>query len=157
VDVSNPAVPVHAGSITDGQGGAVIFSPRSIDVKGNYVYIGSGFNTQNALEIVDISSPANPVHAATLPDGQDGAKINYPQGLYVSGNFVYIANAGNILSVVDVSDPHSPKGVAFLSNGDEGALLKFPTSVYVAGNYAYVASRDSNALEIVDLVFLRRG
>jgi len=151
VDVTDKTNPVHTGSISNGQGGAVLFSPRSIDIKGNYAYIGSGFVTQNALEIVDISNPANPVHAAALLDGQDGAVVNFPRGLCVSGNFVYIANGNDKLSVIDISNPLNPRHEAFLSHGTGGALLKYPYSVTVADHYAYVASRDSNALEIVDL------
>ncbi len=151
VDVSNPASPVHAGSIANGQGGAVINTPKAVAVRGNYAYVGSGFVADNALEIVDISNPASPVHAAKILDGQDGAKINVPNGLFAAGNFVYIANANNILSVVDVSNPLIPRHEAFISNGVGGAALRYATSVSVVDHYAYVTARDSNALEIVDL------
>ena len=151
VDVTDKAAPVHAGNIIDGQGGAVIFDPQGVAVQGNYAYVSSGFGIKNALEIVDISNPANPVHAAVLLNGQDGAQINFPLGLFVSGNFVYIANGGNLLSVVDISDPLNPRHEAYLSDGVGGASLKYATSVYVSDHYAYVSSRDSNALEIVDL------
>ncbi len=77
--------------------------------------------------------------------------MNFPRGLCVSGNFVYIANGNDRLSVIDISNPLQPRHEAFLSHGTGGALLKYPYSVRVADHYAYVASRDSNALEIVDL------
>ena len=152
VDISDPSNPIHAGSITDGQGGAVIYNPQAVAVQGNYAYVGSGSGTtKNGLEIVNISDPTHPVHAATLPEGQDGAKIHIPNGIFVAGNFAYIANTNDILSVVDVSDPLNPRHEAYISNGIGTAALVYPMSVCVSGHYAYVVSQGSNALEIVDL------
>ena len=52
--------PVHKGSITNGAGGALLSTPRSVFVAGNHAYVAS--SASNALEIVDVSNPANPVH-----------------------------------------------------------------------------------------------
>jgi Uncharacterized conserved protein len=155
VDVTNKAAPVHAGSITDTPGGAMIYQPKAVAVQGNYAYVGSGdAGTKNGLEIVNISDPTHPVHVAKLPDGQDGAKINAPKGLFVAGSFVYIANNDDKLSVVDVSDPVNPRHEAYISDGTGGAVLSSPWSVWVSDHYAYVSSGGtytSGALEIVDL------
>jgi len=63
VDVSNPASPIHKGSLTDSKGGGAS-SPMSVFVLGNYAYVASF--ASNALEIVDVSNPAWPVHKGRL-------------------------------------------------------------------------------------------
>ncbi|MDO9550370.1 MAG: PGF-pre-PGF domain-containing protein, partial [Methanoregula sp.] len=153
VDISNPAYPVHKGSIEDdgAGGGALLNNPVSVYVVGNYAYVAS-YNS-NALEIVDISNPASPTHAGSISNGGGGgAKLSNPQSVYVVGNYAYVTSY-NALEIVDISDPTYPKHKGSISNGGS-TLLSGPCSVYVSGNYAYVASSGSNALEIVDISVL---
>jgi hypothetical protein len=150
VDVSNPANPVHKGSIVDGTGGARLNDPVSVYVSGNYAYVAS--LGSDALEIVDVSNPANPVHKGSIVDGAGGARLNDPHSVYVSGNYAYVASYdSNALEIVDVSNPASPVHKGSIVDGAGGALLAHTESVYVSGNYAYVVSSGSNALEIVDV------
>ena len=103
VDVSDPANPVHKGKLADGTGGALLNTPRSVYVSGNYAYIASSGATSKALEIVDVSDPANPVHKGSLTDGTGGAALNQPFSVYVSGNYAYLASYGsNALEIVDL-------------------------------------------------------
>jgi hypothetical protein len=150
IDVSNPAAPVHTGSIdVRDEGGELLGTPNSVHVIGNYAYIASGY-PGNALEIVDVSNPANPVHKGSIRDGSGGALLMSPSAAYVSGNYAYITSQGSgALEVVDVTNPAAPVHTSYLLNGDNGAHLTQPTGVFVAGNYAYVASQ--NTLEIVDV------
>ncbi|MDD5188451.1 MAG: PKD domain-containing protein, partial [Methanoregula sp.] len=171
VNVTNPAVPVHIGSIVDGEGGALLNETISVFVSGNYAFVTSTTNC-GALEIVDVTNPAAPVHKGSIVDGEGGtlwnassprdtcpssnseggALLNYPNSVYVSGNYAYVTSQyGNALEIVDVSDPAAPVHKGSIVNGTGGALLDEPYSVYVSGNYAYVASANSNALEIVDV------
>ena len=73
VDIANPALPVHAGSITDGAGGALLSDPSDVYVSGNYAYITS--YVSNALEIVDVTDPTSPIHLASITDGTGGAHL----------------------------------------------------------------------------------
>jgi PKD repeat protein/sugar lactone lactonase YvrE len=147
VDVTDPANPVHKGSIMNA---ALMFSPTDIYVSGNYAYVVSQSNT---LEIVDVSNPALPSHKGSLNTAFDGSFLNSPSGVYVSGNYAYVANSGaNTLEIMDVSNPASPSNKGSLSDGmGGGALLDIPAKVYVSNNLAYVTSQNSNALEIVDV------
>jgi PKD repeat protein len=149
VDISNKSAPVHAGSITDGAGGAALFDVLGVQVSGNYAYLASGFG--NSLGIVDVSNKAAPVHAGKIVNGTY-AHLDFPMGVYVSGNRAYVScGTSRGLTIIDVSDPAKPQQEAFLGDGVGGAQLSFPMGAYVSSNYAYVAARDSNALEIVDL------
>jgi len=150
VDISNPASPVHTGSIVNGAGGALLNSPNSVFVSGNFAYVAS--TGSNALEIVDISNPASPVHTGSIVNGAGGALLNSPYSVFVSGNYAYVASAGSdALEIVDISNPASPVHTGSIVNGTGGALLDWPESVHVSGNYAYVVSYYSSALEIVDV------
>ena len=60
---SDPATPIHKGSITNGAGGAQLYIPNGIAVSGNYAYVVSN---SNSLEIIDVSNPAAPVHASSV-------------------------------------------------------------------------------------------
>ncbi len=46
----------------------LLFLTMPVFVLGNYAYIASSLST--ALEIVDVSDPANPVHTGTIADGE---------------------------------------------------------------------------------------
>ena len=151
----------HVGSLTDGAGSAPYISePRSVFVSGNYAYIASAGS--NALEIVDITNPAKPVHKGSLRDSDvvGGAKLNTPTSVFVSGKYAYITSFNsNALEIVDISDPASPKHVSVLKDGEvtpgdglnSGSNLGEPFSVFVSGNYAYIASAGNDSLEIVDI------
>ena len=148
MDISNPAVPFHAGSITNGAGGAHLSSPGDVYVSGNYAYVVGS----NALEIVDVSNPAAPVHTGSITDGVGGALLSGPFDVYVFGNYAYVASINsNALEIVDVSNPATPVHAGSIKDGAGGALLNGPEGVYVSGNYAYVACAGSHALEIVDV------
>lgn len=148
LDITNPAVPVHKGSLVTGKGGAQLHSPSSIFVSGNYAYVGS----LSALEIVDISDPANPTHKGSIATSPTGGLLFGQNSVFVSGNYAYVASReDNSLSIVDVSDPAAPFIKGSISDGAGGALLKYPSSVKVTGNYAYVVSQLSNSLEVVDI------
>ncbi len=154
--------PLPTGNISASIGGALLFSPISVFVAGNYAYVisvgaaGSG----SALEIIDISNPAVPMHKGSLVDGVGGALLNYPQSIYVSGNYAYIASArSNALEIIDVTDPTAPFHKSSLTNGTGGAMLDYPLSVFVSGHFAYVTAMGSTTsngtfngtLEIVDV------
>jgi len=91
-----------------------------VTVSGNYAYVTAGGS--NALEIIDVSSGANPVHLGKIVRGQSGASLNVPHGLYKRGNYVYVvSDAGNTLTgsldIIDVSSGSNPIFVGSLTHG----------------------------------------
>ncbi len=161
VDISNPANPTQKATLVNGNGSTPYLSyPSSIFKLGKYVYVVSqGANALgfNALEIIDVSNPSLPTHVSSIKNGDGGVDLNFPNSVYVSGNYAYVANSVGSnatfasLEIIDVTNPALPIHKGFLKNGIGGALLKGAYSVFVLGNYAYVASRGSNALEIIDV------
>jgi hypothetical protein len=148
IDISNPLLPVHAGGLRDGMGGANLQSASNIAVSGDYVYI----TTTSGLEVVNISDPAHPIHTGYIADGSGGAILYLTRDVFVLGNYAYVTSAGTgALEIIDISNPSSPTHKGKLLHGAGGALLQSPTSVFVAGNYAFIASTGSNALEVVNV------
>ena len=66
------------------------------------------------------------------------------RGVYVSGNYAYVADSTSGLRIIDISTPASPSEVGFYDTPG------YALGVYVMGNYAYVADRDSG-LRIIDI------
>jgi PGF-pre-PGF domain-containing protein len=154
VNISNPAAPVHAGKILHPAGGSILRFANSVFVSGNYSYVtsGAGLNPRG-LEIVNVTNKSAPVHEGKLNDGAGIAPfLDYPKGLFVSGNYTYVASSNsNALEIVNVTNKSAPVHEGSIVNGAGGALLLGASDVYVSGNYAYVASENSNALEIVNI------
>ncbi|NUU98501.1 hypothetical protein [Marinitoga sp. 1138] len=125
-DVKNPEL------IEKHDGAYMPSDARDIVVTNGYAYIA----TFDKLEIVDISDKTNPKKIGMYNTG-------YVYGVYVDGNYAYLAAGISGLEIVDISDKANPKKVG---NYDTGTAY----GVYIDGNYAYVADYD-NGLVIVDI------
>ena len=174
VNISDPTNPTYEGRIINGTDGAVLNYPRSVFIQGNYAYIASWGS--HALEIVNISScadnddatPCSPTHEGKIYHGRtsgkdnngnqytttgtdaNGAALNYPQSVFVQGNYAYIVSTiSDVLEIVDISEPTNPIHVGKLKNGTGGAALRSPISIFVRDNYTYIVS--SETLEIVNI------
>jgi hypothetical protein len=128
-----------------------------VAVSGNYAYVvwwdglthsgiidGGAFRmwrppavSLSALEIIDISNPANPQRVG----GYDTSGSAY--GVAVSSNYAYVATSDAGLQVIDVSDPTQPRRV-----GGNRAFNAF--DVIVAGNKVFVTAGEQG-LMILDL------
>ncbi len=135
--------PVHAGSIINGDGGALLDSPDDVFVNGDYAYVLAA--DSDSLEIVDITDPTNPVHRGNI------ALSDSPLNVFVQGNYAYVVLTLNTLEIIDISNPMNPVHAGSISDGDDGAHLQLPVDVVVRGNYAYITSAGSHHLEIVDV------
>jgi len=106
----------------------------AVDVVNNIAYIGNG----SALEILDISNPANPVKLGQV------VTPSVVSGIKVSGNYAYVADESDGLRIIDVSNPTNPQEVGFFDTGS------YARGVSINGNYAYVAD-ESDGLRIIDV------
>ena len=90
------------------------------------------------LLIFDVSNPTNPQQIGRL--NTNGLAL----GVYVSGNYAYVADKENGLVIIDISNPTNPQQVGHCdTNG-------YASDVYVSGNYAYIAD-GGNGLVIIDI------
>lgn len=126
VDISDPTVPVIAGSAQGGSNGLWGFA-----VVGNYLYAG-GY--MDGLKIYDISSPTAPVEVNTIAP---------PLALDVveSNGLLHVAD-GYELSVYELTDPTAP--------GSLGAAVVDPIRIAVSGTNVYGACHEDGLL-VVDV------
>ncbi len=161
VDVTNPASPVAAGSLKEGQGG-------SQDLDGSYAVdtftIGSNTyaavvgEADNGLQIVDITNPASLTATGSIGD-TGTTRLKSPRGVDVftidSSTYAIVASAhNNGIQLVDITNPASPIQAGNL--GDTGSLeLLSPrgVAVFTIGQdvYAAVAAFGDHGLQLVRL------
>ena len=112
----------------------------------------------DALEIVDVTDPANPFHIIRVDDGSGTAPyLNGSHSVSIYGNYAYVVSlSSHALEIVDVTNPAIPvhKG-SILDGGGVVPYLNIPHSVFISDNFAYSASSGSNALEIIDIGTIR--
>jgi len=133
LDVSDPTAPAFVSMLSES---SII---DRIEVIGTYAYLMGHY-----IDVVDISDPMAPSHAATgeLPGG-------FPMATSVQGDFLYVSDVNNGLEIVDVSNPVAPTVVGnydFVSTGYEMNTY----GLDVAGSFAYVAN-DSFGLAVIDV------
>jgi hypothetical protein len=107
---------------------------------GSYAFVTANFVEPDYGEIqaVDISDPANPTYvtATNIPGGA--------YGIYVSGDYAYIAAFTYGLRIFDISSPNSPTTAGFFDT--PGSAKR----TFVSGNLAFVADGTSG-LEMFDI------
>ncbi|MBI4753034.1 Ig-like domain-containing protein, partial [Candidatus Desantisbacteria bacterium] len=135
IDVSNPGTPTTAGNFG--------VSSRVYDMysTGNYVFVAH----INGLRVVDVSNPKKPSDRGTYEQTTRGTVY----GVFVRGDYAYLAHASTGLKILNISDPSNLKeaGQCKLSSYKVGSQ---PYSVYVSGNYAYI-SYGAGGLQIIDV------
>jgi len=67
-----------------------------------------------------------------------------PCGVYVSGDYAYVADGFSGLAVIDISDPTDPGAPVY------EATPEYAYGVYVSGDYAYLAAGNSG-LAVIDI------
>jgi hypothetical protein len=144
LDISDPTNPIGVGSIEYLKNGAdFLYAPTDIVVRGNYAYV-TNYSPANAVEIIDVSNPANMFSVGSITDGLNGANtLNGARSIAIAGNYAYVTGElDNGVQILDISDPTNPVGVGSITNGANGAdQLDGASSIAIAGNYAYVSSR----------------
>ncbi|MCX6937523.1 MAG: hypothetical protein NTU80_06430 [Verrucomicrobia bacterium] len=149
LDVTNPLAPVKRGALVgNGTAGAAYLSyPRGIAISGNYAYVIS--QTNNALQVVNITNPDAPIAAGSLVNGAGGAVLAAPLDIAISGTYAYIASwSSNALEIVNIANPAAPVHAGKLV--DATALLG-ARAVAVSGNYAYVVSSTGNRFAVINI------
>jgi hypothetical protein len=129
VDVSDPMSPLRVGGLSPRE-----IKPYTVEVRGNYAYIGDAKTYPGAVKIADISDPTNPglVGSVTASSGP-------PSDLAVSGNYAYYASRSGTYSIeiFNISNPSAP---VLASTIDCGASAKYLT---ISGNRLYAGTGDS--------------
>jgi hypothetical protein len=108
---------------------------NSIYISGTYAYVSvSGFDTMTGgfkgVSIINIATPMSPGTEVFVEVTADDWG---PYGLYVDGNWLYVALGDNGLAIVNVTDPMNPESPIYRHTSG------IAVGVCVANNYAYVS------------------
>jgi len=146
IDLQDKNAPAHVGTLYNGQPvGLTLIAPNDIFLSGSNLFVTCP--TDDSLQILSLTNPAAPTFVGEYVSS---ANIDYPEAVFVSGNYAYVANSSGTdgVSIINVS---TRAFVAKMSNGSRGFVFNNPNDVFVDGNYAYITSRDNNSLVIANL------
>ncbi|OGZ18691.1 MAG: hypothetical protein A2175_00150 [Candidatus Nealsonbacteria bacterium RBG_13_42_11] len=176
IDISNPLNPLLVAQLMDNSLGGqaqCLDGAFGVDISGNYAYVGAGFYsvTDQAVSIIDISNPANPVEVTCIRDDEDasGGTIPYmemPLQTKVSGKYLYVTSvndhAFNIFEIPSIDVPNIVTGNIAAARGDITGILNVgqtifantglnvgPQGIYSAGQLGVYASSSSSVLDII--------
>ncbi len=167
IDITNPSSPAAVTSIFDGQNGFEALNGANdmeILVTSGSIYALVASLDDDAVQIIDITDPANPVPAAAIFDGQNGFDALDGAGdveiAHISDRtYAMISSIGDdAVQIIDITDPTSPLPVAAIFDEPEGGSFDSLDGandveiVEISGSiYALVASRGDDAVQIIDV------
>ncbi len=122
LDIENPAAPTletEAGTKLTG-------SYRGIHVHGDYAFL----STSSGLEVFNVSDTSEPTRVAEVAAASDE---DQGYGVYITGNYAYLAKGEDGLQVFDISIPTSPAWVG------QYTTPRLAKGVHVSGERAVLA------------------
>ena len=165
IDITDPTFPLPTASIFNDQDDFdALNGANDIEVVtiAEQVYaLVAGLN-DHAVQIVDITNPADPVHVASVFDGQGhydalSRVSDIAVTTILDHTYVVAASLGDdAIQIIDITDPDSPVPVVGIFNNRDGfnALDGASDVEIVRGlihTYAVVASAESDAVQIIDI------
>ena len=155
--------PVIVASVYDDRGGFDALggagAVKTAEISGRTYAIVAG-RSDDGVQIIDISNPANPAPTASVFDNQGGfdalGRIGSIEIVTVSGNtYAVMASASRDgVQIMNITDPASPTPVNSAFHGQDGFhALFFPSDVGVAviSGDTYVLTGGTYGLQIVGL------
>ena len=170
IDITDPTDPTAVSAVDGGSGyalgGASYITTTTI---GSSTYALVAARSSNAIQIIDITTPSNPVDASTLTDGGTYSKLTDASSIaVVTGQSTYafvtsphneqnaIQTVKSGIQVIDITTPYSPTPVSPILDGAGGyTTLKGATSITTttidSSTYALVAAEDNNNVQIISI------
>jgi hypothetical protein len=135
VDITSKSAPVIGNKVSL----AVTNKPWRGTIDGNYLYIG--MDTDNRLDILDISTPSSPRVAGGYSPNTTG--YNSISGVAVKDGYAFITEYHNGVRVINISNPATPIEVTNLMGINAN-------DIKILGNNAYVSIR-YQGFSIIDI------
>ena len=165
IDITDPASPNATASVTNGTGGfdklggARYVTTAVIDGR-TYALVAS--QTDDGVQIIDITDPARPTAAASVTDGQGGfytlgGAVSVTTAVIDGRTYALVASfRDDGVQIIDITDPASPSATASVTNGTGGfytlgGAVSVTTAVIDGSTYALVAAALSNGVQIIDI------
>ena len=166
INMSNPASPTAAGQIADTEGANGLLLNGADDiitfVSGGITYAAVASQTDDGVQIINLSNPASPTAAGQIADteGANELLLNGANDIitFVSGGITYAAVASGAddgVQIINLSNPASPTAAGQIvdTEGANELLLDGASRIttFVSGDttYAAVASFTDNGVQII--------
>lgn len=150
IDVTDPSTPVLLAELEDGVGGFNLLTRVwALDIEGDTLCAASAADSDNAVTLIDVSTPSAPVLLAEIQDGVNG--FNGLDGAWdvdIDSGTLYVAGArDSTLSIIDIATPTAPVLLAELQDGVGGFddLLSV-RHVQVVGTRLYAATAEPGVM-----------
>ena len=162
IDITNPVDPRPASIIRGGEGGYdLLYSVTDSDtikVGEQTLLVAVGYR-MDAVIIVDISDPYNPVRLSSLQGHETGTYMNAVESVHTvligDGAYVVASSKKDSFQIIDITDPESPVGLSVTGTGLGGTTIYgvIDVDVVQTDSYTLVLSlmRDGINSPIVDI------
>ncbi len=148
VEISDPENPIVTGYVYENYGpswdpaNCLICQPVGIQVQGDYAFINS--TTGDEFVVVDVSDPYTPSFVTKIRD----ERLDWPEGMWISGDYAYVVTYTDDFTVVDISDPSDPWIVGSVT---DNVRLDGLSRIQVVGDLAYVTVADGGGIAVVNV------
>ena len=171
IDITDPTDPVAVSTVTHSGnyklGGASYITTTTI---GSSTYALVTARTNNAIQIIDITNPSNPVYASTPTNGGTYSKLTDASSIaVVTGHLTYalvtspysievqgIDPTKSGIQIIDITTPYSPTPVSPIIDDKGGYTTlrgaeSITTTTIGSSTYALVAALNNNGVQIIRL------
>ena len=165
IDVTDPTNLIPVASLRDGEGGFEALGGGNAmaitTISGSTYALVAGY-LDHAVQVIDVTDPANPIPVASLHDGVGGFEAlagPFDIEIVTASGTTYVLVASyldNGVQVIDMSDPTSPIPVAAIQDGVddfEGLAAAIGLAIVSTqdNTYALVASFEDDAIQVIDV------
>ena len=171
IDITDPTDLTAVSSVNNSVGGYTLGSASYITTTtiGSSTYALVTSRSSNAIQIIDITNPSNPVSASSPTNGGPYGKLTDASSIAVitgQPTYAFVTspfNEQNVIQtvksgiqIIDITTPYSPTPLSPIIDGAGGyTTLKGATSITTttidSSTYALVAALNNNGVQIIRL------
>ena len=162
INITDPVRPLPVTALIDGQAYQELEGAYSITTTqiGNLHYALVAADSDDGVQIIDITDPAHPLPVAALTDGQAYPELEGATSITTTqigdSHYALVASIHDDgVQIIDITDPAHPLPVAALTDGQaypelEGARTVITTQIGDS-HYALVAGVADKGIQIIDI------
>ena len=162
IDITNPSQPSPTSVLLDNTDSLKLRYPRSVTTttidSSTYALVAS--QTDDAVSIVNITTPSTPIKASVVSDGSTYQNLNGAYSITTttigSSTYALVAAQGdNGVQIIDITNPYTPTPASEATNNSNG-FTKLTDARSIAttidsSTYALVASTADDGIQIIQL------
>ena len=165
IDITDPSNPVAVSAVSDGQGNFTELSFASsiaTTTIGSSTYALVAASTDDGVQIINITTPSNPIAAKSITDGQGGFTTldnvrHITTATIGSSTYALVASFDDDgVQIIDITDPYTPIAASNVTDGSGGydeldGAISITIITIDSSTYALVASNSDHGVQIIDI------